>query len=98
MIFASYKEWDASFHRYLVSKAGDQYLTDIYQRIEGKHSLIAYHICKMPVKRRLGVEKHREIITALKNSDLEKAEEKMRKHFDGVKNDVFEKFLPNFST
>lgn len=44
----------------------------------------------MPVKRRLGVEEHREIITALKNSDLKKAEEKMRKHPDGVKNDVFE--------
>lgn len=38
--FASYKEWDAGFYRYLVSKVGNQYLTDTYQRIEDKHYLI----------------------------------------------------------
>lgn len=87
--YVKYKEWDTKFHRYFSIKAGNKYLLQVQKSNEVKDLLVvANHIERIPMKRKLGIDEHWSIVTELKKCRPESAQKALVNHLMRVRNDI----------
>ena len=76
---------DLRFHRVLVSGAGNEYLSELYKRIQGQFLVANYLV--LPLRNRnfrSTVDDHYKLLEYLRNKDMEQSEKMIAGHINNI--------------
>jgi len=73
-------ELDMGYHRLIRETAGNQHLSLVLDRIQGKAHLAQHHLWRGPESRRLALEEHKRVLEAMAAGDAEGAQRAAEAH------------------
>ena len=83
---------DLRFHRKLVECAGNSYLCDLYERIQGQFMVANYLITSHTAEQqRVAADDHLQIVESLETGNFALAEDEIREHILGALNKMLNK-------
>lgn len=83
--FLELSKTDLRFHRVLVSGAGNEYLSELYKRIQGQFLVANYLV--LPLRNRnfrSTVDDHYKLLEYLRNKDMEQSEKMIAGHINNI--------------